>query len=135
MLHCAVQLSLALHSAKSILMLSWYTWYLPINAGFFPPKQAAGKVHCAKAASLLWHLDQPNLACTPVQLMAPLQEAPRGHETQSQSFWSIDVSLRYSNALQSEGLAYPSSWQILAPLTLLVNPLGHALQFELGLVF
>ena len=58
-----------------------------------------------------------------------------GHETQSQSCWSLDVSLRYSNALQSEGLTYPSSWQILAPVTLLVNPLGQALHFELGWVF
>ena len=58
-----------------------------------------------------------------------------GHGTQPQSFLSTAVSLRYAFSLQSEVFVNPSSWQMLAPLTLLVNPLGQVWQRELGLVF
>jgi len=129
----AVQLPL-LQSAKSIGLVSSEK-YLPTKAGLVPPKQAAGKVQRSKAALLLWHLDHPNFARTPDQVISPTHEAPTGHVTQSQSFLFVKALLRYSNSLQSDGFLNPSSWQELSPVTLLLYPVGHALQKELGNVF
>jgi hypothetical protein len=131
-LHRAVQLPLSQLSAKSS---PFSKNLLPIKAGFFPPKQAPGKVQRSKAALLLWHLDHPNLAMTPGQVMSPTQEAPIGHPAQSQYFGSEEVSLRYWNSLQSDGFVKPLSWHKLNPLALLLYPVGQALQKALGKVF
>ena len=116
MLHRAVQSPL-LQLAKSISLFS--KKYLPIKAGLVPPKHAPGKVQRSKAALLLWHLDHPNFAWTPAQLMFPTQEAPTGHSAHVQSFGWLELSLRYWNSLQSDSFLYPLSWHKLNPLVYL----------------
>ena len=49
---------------------------------------------------------------------------------------SVLLSSKNSSVvLQSDGFLCPRSWQELSPATVLLYPVGHALQKELGNVF